>query len=231
MDIIRDLILMVISYVYIIFVIVFADRAGKTFNLSGKTSRKILHILTGNIVLTIPFYSHPIFPLMVAIPFIAITFLASPYSPLPSVRNKLSMISDKTEIGHPLGLFFYSISFTLLTALFFDWPFIIVAGIMPMAYGDGFAALIGERFGKWKYKILAKKSVEGSISMLLFSFISVACSLLFYSLYSPIQLPSVFTLSLSVSLLATFIEALSPLGIDDLLVPLTCAGLSCLLVK
>ena len=141
------------------------------------------------------------------------------------------MISDKTEIGHPLGLVYYSISFTILTYLFFNRPSIIASGIMPMAYGDGFAALIGEQIGKWKYKIFANKSVEGSLSMFLFSFASVACSLLFFSFSSPTQISSILASSFYVSLLATFIEALSPFGLDDLTVPLACGSLSYLMVK
>jgi len=227
----RDLVLMLVSYIYIGFIIFVSDRAGKNFNLSEKMTRKILHVLIGNLVLILPFFSHAVFPLMVASPFIFITFLASPYSPVKSLRNKLSMLSDKTEVGHPLGLVFYSLSFTVLTALFFDRPYIVAVGVMPMAYGDGFAALIGEQYGKWKYRIFADKSVIGSLGMLLFSFLSVACSLSFYSFFHQFQTFEILILSLYLSLWATIIEALSPRGIDNLLVPLTCAVLFSLWVK
>ncbi len=226
-----DLVLMMLSYMYIILVIFVADMAGKTLNLSKKTARKILHILTGNLVLALPFYSHPVFPLMVASPFILITLLASPHSPLENVRKKLSLLSDKTEIGHPLGLVFYSFSFTILTALFFNRPQIVAAGVMPMAYGDGAAALIGEHYKKLKYKVIADKSVVGSLALLTFGFVSLALSLFFYSFFPSPEQFDIIRLSLSVSLLATLVEALSPRGADNLFVPISCATLAYFLVK
>jgi phytol kinase len=230
-----DLALMLVSYIYIAFVIIVSDKAEKNFNLSKKISRKLIHVLTGNLVLTLPFYNSAVFPLAVASPFILITFLASPNSPAKSLRSKLSILSDKTEVGHPLGLVFYSFSFTVLTALFFDKPYIVAVGVMPMAYGDGFAALIGERYGKWKYKIFANKSIVGSLAMLLFSFLSISCSLSFFAFLSDLriisQISEIIELSLYVSLWATFVEALSPRGIDNLLVPLTCGALFSIFVR
>lgn len=39
--------------------------------------------------------------------------------------------------------------------------------IVPMVYGDGFAALIGQKFGRVKYTVFGgTKSLEGSLTML-----------------------------------------------------------------
>ena len=202
-----------------------SDKAPNIFNWSKKTSRKILHILIGNLTLILPFYTHQIFPLFVAIPFIPITFFACPYSPIPNLRSKLVMLQDKTEIGHPLGLVFYSFSFSILTALFFHVPYVVAAGILPMAYGDSFAALVGERYGKRRFNIFSSwKSVEGSLSVFALSFLSVFLGLAFYSLFYTFSIVEVLVSSLSVALIALVVEAVSPKGTDNLFVPFACAA-------
>ena len=74
-----------------------------------------------------------------------------------------------------MGLFFYAGICTILIAVFttiapandpnyFIW--IVALAIVPMVYGDGFAALIGQKFGRLKYTVFGgTKSVEGSLTM------------------------------------------------------------------
>jgi dolichol kinase len=214
----------VLGFVYVFLMIILSTKAEAAFNLSKKSSRKILHLMTGNLVFILPLFTNRVFPLIVAAPFIPITFLASPHSPFKGVREKLSMLQDKTEIGHSLGLFFYSISFTVLTGIFFPMPYVVAAGVLPMAYGDSLGARIGERYGKWKYKILASKSFEGSLAVFTFSFVSVLVSLIFYSLFFPFTLIQMVLSSLLVALIAVVVEALSPHGVDNIFVPFLCAA-------
>ncbi len=89
-------------------------------------------------------------------------------------------LTDITEGGHQLGLVFYAVSYTLLALFFSVKPYVIAAGVLPMAYGDASAALIGEKYGKRHYRIFAKKSLEGSIAMFLASVTGLAVSLLFF---------------------------------------------------
>lgn len=213
-----------LSYVYIFSIILISDKIPKIFRWSTKTSRKTLHILIGNLIFIIPFFTHRIFPLMVAFPFIPITFLACPFSPFQGIKRKLSMLQDKTEIGHPLGLVFYSTSYTILTALFFHTPYVIAAGVLPMAYGDSTAAIVGERYGKRKYKIFTIKSVEGSLAIFGFTFLTVFIGLAFNSIFFPFSLVEIFTSSILIAFLAMVIEAVSPKGADNIFVPLACAA-------
>ena len=89
-----------------------------------------------------------------------------------------------------------------------------------MAYGDASAAIIGEKYGKRQYHAFTKKSLEGSVTMLLVSFLSIEASLLFFSTLYPLQLFSLTFVTLVVALVATLAEALSPLGFDNITVPL-----------
>jgi phytol kinase len=218
-----NLILVLFSYLYIISMIFVAKRTEKILNWSQKTSRKVLHILIGNFPFIIPFFSESIFPIMVAAPFVLLTFLVSPYSPIKSLKGMLFGLKDTTQKGHSLGLVFYAISYTVLAALFFDTPYIIAAGILPMAYGDGLASLIGERYGGRKYKILSQKSLEGSLAVFAGSFLSLVFGLLFYSLFHQFSPVEIIVLPLWTAVTATVVEAISPLGFDNITVPIICS--------
>ncbi len=218
-----NLILVLLSYLYIISMIFVAKKTEKIFNWSQKTSRKVLHILIGNFPFIIPFFSESIFPVMVAAPFVLLTFLVSPHSPIKSLKGILFGLKDTTQKGHSLGLVFYAISYTVLAAFFFDTPYIIAAGILPMAYGDGLASIIGERYGGRKYRILSQKSLEGSLAVFAGSFLSLFCGLLFYSLFHQFSPLEIIVLPLCIAVTATVVEAISPLGFDNITVPILCA--------
>lgn len=217
-DFLWNILLMVACYVYIGFVIAVSERLDVFFQVSRKASRKFLHIMIGNLPFVIPFFTSNIYPTLVAAPFIIVTFLASPYSPF-KLNDKIKGLADITEKGHHLGLVFYAISYTVLAFLFASKPYIISAGIMPMAYGDAFASIVGERYGKRKYELLTNKSLEGSVAMFFFSFSSLAISLTFFSTLYPFSLFDKILTVAVVALVATVVEGLSPMGFDNLTVP------------
>jgi len=179
--------------------------------------------MIGNLPFIISFFTYNSFPLnfpfFVAAPFILVTFLASPYSPFKDLYEKVKGLADITEEGHQLGLVFYAISYTFLALFFSPKPHVIAAGILPMAYGDAFASFIGERYGKWKYRIFAAKSLEGSAAMLLASFSSFTLSLIFFSAVYSFSVFDKLLASLAVAFVATLAEGLSPLGFDNITVP------------
>jgi phytol kinase len=218
-----DVALTLVSYGYILLMILISDRTEKAFKWSRRASRKLLHILIGNFPFIIPFFSESIFPVIIASSFILVTFLATPYSPLKGVSQKLMGLQDTTSEGHTLGLVFYAISYTILAAAFFKSPYVIAAGILSMAYGDSIGSLIGQRYGKRKYKLFAQKTIEGSMAVFLGSITSVICGLSFYALFHPFTLSEIILLSTGVALVATIVEGISPSGLDNLTVPISCA--------
>jgi dolichol kinase len=191
----------------------------RLFHISQKTARKFLHIMIGNLPFIIPFFTLTIFPTLVAAPFILVTFLATPYSPLKSISKKLKDLSELTEEGHQWGLVFYAISYTCLAFLFPQRAHVIAAGILPMAYGDAAASIIGEKYGRHEYKLVAKKSIEGSLAMFLVTLASLAAGMVFFSWFYGFSYFSNVTAVVSASTVAAFVEALSPMGFDNLAVP------------
>jgi phytol kinase len=179
-------------------------------------SRKFLHIMTGNIAFILPlFETRAIMAFLAAGPFILFTFLMSPYSPIKSMRGKTS------EAGHGLGLVYYAITWTILAYVFFDHREIIAMGILAMSYGDGLASLIGIKYGKRKYTVFKDtKSYVGSLAMFLCTFLLLVIAVVFYT--EPLTTRAVSYL-LCMAGVATVVEGITPLGLDNLSVPFVTA--------
>lgn len=198
-----DIIGLILVYGYVAILLILSE---KVLNNYPTFSRKFLHIMVGNVLFILPlFTSQFIITFLVAAPFIFLTFLMSPYSPL-KLDDKIS------SSGHGFGLVYYSISWTALVFFFFDQPWIIAVGIAAMSYGDGMAALIGKKYGKHKYNIFGDtKSFEGSIAM--FSVLIVTLTVVFA--YYHVSVASLLIIPL-VALVATIFEGVTPKGLDNL---------------
>ena len=227
-----DFVLLGLCYLYIVFVIVIT---GKIIHLLPKTlARKFLHIMIGNFIFVIPFFTlntFPVnFPFFVAAPFIFLTLLVSPLSPVKSIRLRMSGLVGVTGGGHPFGLVLYAVSYTLLAFFFSDKPYILAAGIIPLAYGDAAASLVGQRFGKHQYSVLGKKSLEGSIGMFIVCFLILVISYLFFGYPYALSSLNFAVAAFSVAVAATVLEAITPKGLDNLTVPLASAIVFMLLI-
>ncbi len=221
-EILTNLALLGGCYAYILLTIFLTGKINK--RISKKTSRKFLHMMIGNFSFIIPFFTFNVFPLnfpfFVAAPFVLVTFLVSPYSPVKSLGSRMTGLVEVTEEGHQLGLFFYAISYTILAALFSAKPMVIAAGILPMAYGDAAASIVGEKFGKCQYRIFARKSLEGSFAMFAASLAIFGLSLLFFSALYSFTFNYALFVALAVATVASIAEALTPKGFDNVTVPL-----------
>ena len=213
-----NLLLTLLCYCYVILVVFVSGRLPLALHVSQKTSRKFLHAMIGNLPFVIPFFTSNIYPALVAAPFVLVTFLASPYSPFKN--SKFEGLANITEEGHPLGLVFYAVSYTLLALFFAPEPYIVAAGILPMAYGDSAASLVGERYGRRIYNFVARKSLEGSIAMCCGSLLSLAIGMFFFSRFYPLQVSNVILATVATAGVTTLAENLSPRGIDNLTVPI-----------
>ncbi len=179
--------------------------------------RKIVHIGTGNVILLAWWLDVPAsIGITASIVASAVTLLSYKFPILPGINS----------VGRQsLGTFFYAVSVGILVAYFWhlQQPQYATIGIMVMAWGDGLAALIGQRFGKHKYKIFgAQKSWEGSLTMALASYL--VSSLILLGVEGNNW--QTWVISLVVALVATALEAVSFLGVDNLTVPLGSAALA-----
>lgn len=191
-------------------------------NGNAEVVRKVVHIGTGNVILFAWWLHIPAFVGVGASVLASIvTFLSYRFPILPGINS----VGRKS-----LGTFFYAVSIGILVAWFWtiNRPQYAALGILVMAWGDGLAALVGQKFGKHPYNIWDnKKSWEGSGTMLLVSLI--VSSLIFLSVNGNNW--QTWIVSLSVALLATILEAFSVYGIDNLTVPLGSAALGFFLIE
>jgi dolichol kinase len=205
----NDIAGLALVYIYVAILLIISEKLLVKYPMFG---RKFLHIMTGNIAFLLPiFQTREIMAFLAAGPFILFTLLMSPYSPIKSIKAKTS------SAGHGMGLVYYSVTWTILAYVFFDYKVVIAIGILAMSYGDGFASLIGSKYGKKKYNIYKdKKSYMGSISMFTFSIIVFIIALIFYEIN--IDLDVIFVLIIT-ALSSTIAEMLTPKGLDNLSVP------------
>lgn len=197
-----DLLGLIFVYGYVAILLIISE---KLLSKYPTFSRKFVHIMVGNVLFILPLFTTRFaMTFLAAAPFILLTFLMSPKSPI-KLDHKVS------TSGHGLGLVYYAISWTVLAFFFFDQPWIIAVGIAAMSYGDGLASLIGQKYGKHKYNILGDaKSIEGSLAMFFVLIFSLAGVLLYYG--QPINALTV----VMVSLVATLLEGITPKGLDNL---------------
>ncbi len=206
-----DIIALIAVYIYVALIFVIAEMVLKT---KPEVSRKFLHIMIGNMIFAMPFFSDAwVMVWFLTLPITIILFFLTEYSPI-KIENSV------TESGHALGLFFYAGIWTILIAVFSKQIWIVALAIVPMVYGDGFAALIGQKFGKIKYTVFGgTKSLEGSLTMFVITTVmSVFVWMVFTTIGYPMPEFNLFYI-IAISAVATVCEALSYGGIDNLSVP------------
>ena len=117
----------------------------------------------------------------------AVTFAVVVYPVLMGferIRSYSSVVTErkKGELKSSLLLVFGM--FAVVISICWGWlndPWLALTSVYAWGMGDAFAAIIGKRFGKHKFRLKyvdPKKSVEGTAAMFLVSLLSVAVLLL-----------------------------------------------------
>ena len=207
---------------YLGVIIALAEGLNRLWGTNAEFTRKIVHIGSGNVVLIAWWLQLPSWTLIGASFIASIIALVSYFLPiLPSINS----IGRKS-----LGTFFYAVSIGVLAQLFWSKgePQYLAIGILIMAWGDGMAAIIGQKFGKHCYEVLGvKKSWEGSLTMMGVSFLVTSIILSWVS----VPILTVVIVSLMIAIVAMALEAFSKLGIDNLTVPLGSAFVAFYLIN
>ena len=116
------------------------------------------------------------------------------------------------------GTFFYCLSLFILISLFWDRdPYSLITGFFIMTFGDGLAGLVGKTFNSRSWFFLKqKKSLIGTLTMFVTSLLIV--SSLGYTQQNNLNL-NYFT----IAFIATLLEQISFVGIDNFIVPISSA--------
>ncbi len=119
-----------------------------------------------------------------------------------------------------LGTIYFPIAFGALVYYYWSQPVLMVASMMPLTWGDAMAAVIGQRYGHYRYTIWKRtRSLEGSLAMLLFSWMATSLALFVmpYLLGKPlINWMLALIYGGVVALVCTVVEAFTPWDLDNL---------------
>lgn len=208
----------ILSFGYFFALLIISQRLS-FLSLEGK--RKFVHILLGNWwFMVLAFFDQVVYASIVPASFIVINYMSLK-------RNKkgglLSELERKKTNSKSYGIIIYPVSMLLLIILSFEvFHDIRIGGIglLALSYGDGFAALAGKRFNYVPFEIWGnKKTLSGSIAMLLATFISVSIYLRITQLQ--VTLLGVAIPAFWIAIVSTASELITPFGIDNLAIPIS----------
>lgn len=211
---------MILSIIYIggvLFTSKFVEKKGK------EASRKYIHILLGNWwLIAMFFFDSVIWAAILPLLFVFVNYFSHKYNLIKSMER-----ADGEE-KDTLGTVFYAVSLFLLVIFTFGIiknPWVGLLGIFTMAYGDGFAAVLGKKLKSQEYNMLGStKTLYGSLTMFL-------VTLLIHLLYFGIAGVEFFIIkAIIVAIFATLLEAVSIKGTDNIVVPILTAVLDWLLI-
>lgn len=203
--------------VYVGAIVLIAELLHRYTDTEPERVRKVVHIGTGNVIILAWLLDLPSWVGITSGVLAGIIALIS---------YRLPILPGVNSVGRKsLGTFFYAVSIGILTAIFWtlDLPHYGVIGVLIMAWGDGLAAIIGQKFGKHPYTIFGNtKSWEGTFTMLLVSYTIVSIVLL--SVQGNIW--QTWVVGIPVAIATTSVESIAQWGLDNLSVPLIGAGLA-----
>lgn len=212
----NNLIGILISFVFVFAVIGLSTLLSNKGLLDGEGSRKFIHVAVCNWwIIAMLTFDTALWACFVPLMFVFINYF--------SYRRNIFKAMERNGSAGDLGTVYYAISLLVLAYLTFTYhvAYIGAIGILIMGYGDGFAALIGKKYGKYSFKKYGlDKSLEGSLTVLAFALL---ISLLFFGLFAPSQL---LIKTLAIGIAATIIELISPNGFDNLTLPLVVSALA-----
>lgn len=205
----QNLIGIVVSYLFIFLIIIGA----KLFEKTGKeASRKFIHIALGNWwIIAMYFFNNVWFASFVPATFVVINYI--------SYKKDIIKVMERDENNKEgLGTVYYALSLLILTIVTFgilNKPVLGLVSVFIMAYGDGLAAIFGRLIQSKKYKIYdTEKSIAGSFTMFIVSFIILAIYLIY------INSPLWYIKAIVISIVIAILEAVSIKGTDNITVPI-----------
>lgn len=224
-----DIIAMVISLAIVMLVVQINGQIQKSGKLPTYVTRKIVHILVAPVFLitwlffsggTSSRYIAMIVPSLFVVQFAGIG--------LGKIKDE-AFVRSMSRSGDPAellkGTLYYAIVIVLTTIFWFYIPTNVDSGINPGAFiiigclagGDGFADIVGRKFGGKKYGIGgSEKTIAGAIGML---FGSIIFSLSLLAIFS-FNIGFFILPVIIISLIATVVEFLTPPNWDNLTIPL-----------
>ncbi len=205
-----NLLATIYSFIYILAIIAVAFVLYRFTKIGSEGVRKFIHILvSGWVLILVNCYDSLAWAVIGPVTFIFLNaaFVYSGFSKYLGMGNR----------KRDNGLIYYPLSILVLVIMMYNGladERIVISSVLMMGFGDGLAALIGSRFGRHGYSFIGgKKSLEGTLTMFA---VSLTILLVVYP-------EGPWYVSLLVAIFATLLENITPLGFDNITVPLISA--------
>ena len=184
----------------------------KLGSLRSEIARKIVHIGVSNWFFIYYYcFQDIIWPIVGLGAFAILNFVLTLNGTYGAVLGKGSAKRSWGVVYYPLAVILLLVLLELGVGSKVD----VGCGLLCMGYGDGLAALCGLKFGTKKLFKGSKKTVAGSVTMLLVVALVVFTLKRFYGVFSW----ALLGWSLLIGLVAAGLEAVTPLGLDNISVP------------
>lgn len=176
--------------------------------MHSEFSRKFVHITVGSFVAFWPFF----------LSWNQIRILGLGFLIVVGVSKYFRLFRAIHSVQRPtLGELYFALAVGLVTLITQD-KWIYMAALLQMSLADGFAAVIGVRFGRQSYLMFShRKSLAGSLTF----FVTSLAILVAYAQLASVHLNPVFIIVAAA--MAAVIENLAVAGLDNLLIPVVIA--------
>ena len=188
--------------------------------LSPPMTRKFVHIGVSHWwIIAVPFFDSLAYAIVGPVVFIVLNAISLR-------RNLFTAMEMPREPGKPfnLGTVFFPVSLLILVLITFltDMPHWLGGlAILILGWGDGMAAIAGMVAGTKRYTVFGqRKSFLGSLAMFLFA---LAILLIYSYIHLPVSTGYIWLAAVTTALVATAVEGLTPLGLDNLTIPVAVA--------
>lgn len=201
---------MIITVLAVLVVLLVSEFWWRKHIKHSEFSRKSVHITVGSFVAFWPFY----------LTWDQIRLMSLGFLIVVSVSKYFRLFRAIHSVQRPtMGELYFALAAGAVTYLTHD-HWIYTTALLQMSLADGFAAVMGVRYGRQSYLVFGhRKSLVGTVTF----FLTSLAILVSYTLVTPAHLGPMFMIGAAA--LAAIVENLAVAGVDNLLVPALIAWL------
>jgi len=205
----------VISFAFVFAVIGIAQVVLKLRLATPAATRKIVHIGVSHWwLIAMACFDSWYYAIVGPVAFVLINIASFVFRLFPAMEHE--------QRSRNLGTIYFPISLVFLVLLAWTGQveiWIAGMGVLILGWGDGLASMLGERFGKPRITLFGnRKSILGTATMFVASAVVAFVFLLAFG--GSGNTVTMVVASLATAAVATTIEVVTPLGLDNLTVPI-----------
>jgi phytol kinase len=194
--------------------------------------RKFTHVTISSLVaLALPIYDSLTGPTLTIVIFLIVLFGSSLFGfRATDLALSAGTRDDGSKLQTFLAAFLALVAFAFVFLTFMSIPFIFVSSILAVSWGDGAGEIFGRPFGKHKFTVWGgkKKSVEGSVAVMIMTFMGVVVAYLLFPF--AVSFSTLLVAGAIVSVAVSAAELLCVSWTDNVVIPLLSAFLMWLLI-